>query len=414
MRIPYPVQDILKRLGDHGYTAYIVGGCVRDSLLGCKPTDWDIATSAKPDQIKCCFSDCIVLETGIQHGTVTVLVEQTPYEITTFRADGTYTDGRHPDQVIFVDELYADLARRDFTVNAMAYHPQRGLVDAFNGIQHLKEKKIVCVGDPEQRFQEDALRILRAVRFASTLEFVIDPQTASAMHKLRALLCCVSAERLTQELSKLLCGCGCAAVLLDHRAILLQILPELAVISWETAVRCLSVLPPDFALRLAALLCFCPGNAADRERLTQDVLARLRCSRSTERRILLLTGYAPEPLPTEIAALKWRLNCLNAEVVWQVILVRRALLLALGESLASLEQTEDLLEQILTEKQCYRLCDLAVNGKDLAALGLPAGKAIGEGLQLLLRDVIEGVLPNEHDQLCRQVQKIKENFKCPD
>lgn len=413
MRISQQAQWILNTLNEHGFAAYVVGGCVRDALRGCDPTDWDIATNAKPEQIKACFSDCPLIDTGIRHGTVTVLVDHVPYEITTFRVDGSYTDGRHPDQVVFVNQLYEDLARRDFTINAMAYHPETGLVDHFHGRTHLAEKKIVCVGVPAERFQEDALRILRAVRFASVLGFTIDTDTQQAMDCLTYLLDRVSVERITQELMKALCGTGIASALQKHRNIFLQILPELSRIGcpeqWQFAVRSVQNLPDDFALRLAALLFFC-ADAGEEQAVIDCTFQRLRCSNRTRNAVVSLVRCRKEPISAEDAALKWLLYQHGEEIVQQLIVIRRAIAAAKGELYAMdiLDQAQVLLAQIIQEKQCYRLRDLAVNGADLILLGVPAGKRIGEKLQWLLQQVIAGSLPNQRDILLQAIQKHRE------
>ena len=210
LTIPAGADFILRRLMENGFDAYVVGGCVRDSLLGLFPHDWDICTSARPEQMQAVFADCRVIETGLKHGTLTVLHDRIPYEVTTFRVDGGYTDHRHPDSVSFVSNVVDDLARRDFTVNAMAWNPQTGLVDAFHGQEDLRAGIIRAVGDPKTRFTEDALRILRALRFASVYGFRIDDATSQAAHDLRHTLTDVAAERIRVELAKLLCGQGAA------------------------------------------------------------------------------------------------------------------------------------------------------------------------------------------------------------
>jgi len=213
LTIPAGADFILRRLMENGFDAYVVGGCVRDSLLGLFPHDWDICTSARPEQMQAVFADCRVIETGLKHGTLTVLHDRIPYEVTTFRVDGGYTDHRHPDSVSFVSNVVDDLARRDFTVNAMAWNPQTGLVDAFHGQEDLRAGIIRAVGDPKTRFTEDALRILRALRFASVYGFQIDDATSQAAHDLRHTLTDVAAERIRVELAKLLCGQGAADIL---------------------------------------------------------------------------------------------------------------------------------------------------------------------------------------------------------
>ena len=227
LTIPAGADFILRRLMENGFDAYVVGGCVRDSLLGLFPHDWDICTSARPEQMQAVFADCRVIETGLKHGTLTVLHDRIPYEVTTFRVDGGYTDHRHPDNVSFVSNVVDDLARRDFTVNAMAWNPQTGLVDAFHGQEDLRAGIIRAVGDPKTRFTEDALRILRALRFASVYGFRIDDATSQAAHDLRHTLTDVAAERIRVELAKLLCGQGAADILRAYPDVVFVLLPQL-------------------------------------------------------------------------------------------------------------------------------------------------------------------------------------------
>ena len=227
LTLPAPVSDLLGRLTRAGFSAYAVGGCVRDSLLGFEPHDWDICTSALPDQMQEVFRDFRTVETGLKHGTLTVVVDHVPYEVTTYRVDGDYTDHRHPDSVIFVDDLVKDLARRDFTVNAMAWSPDAGLQDPFDGQQDLSSKLIRCVGEPEQRFEEDALRVLRALRFAAVYDFTIEPDTASALRKKAPDLKMVAGERIREELLKLLCGKAAGRILREYPEVLAEIIPEI-------------------------------------------------------------------------------------------------------------------------------------------------------------------------------------------
>ena len=225
--LPDPVYRLLDHLSRAGFSAYVVGGCVRDSLLGLQPHDWDICTSATPDQMKQVFRGFHTVETGLKHGTMTVVVDHKPYEVTTFRVDGNYSDHRHPDSVRFVDNLTQDLARRDFTVNAMAFSPASGLADPFNGQQDLSAGLIRCVGIPEQRFDEDALRVLRALRFASVYDFTIEPATASALRKMSPDLKRVAGERVREELLKLLCGKAAGRILREFPEVLAVIVPEI-------------------------------------------------------------------------------------------------------------------------------------------------------------------------------------------
>ena len=225
--LPREVQKAIAQLENSGFQAYIVGGCVRNTLLGLPVNDWDMTTSARPEEMKQCFADFRTIETGIQHGTLTVLVDGMPLEITTFRNDGEYLDNRHPVGVTFSQNIEEDLCRRDFTVNAMAYHPEMGLVDLFGGQEDLQKRVIACVGEPEKRFYEDGLRILRALRFAAVLNFSIDTDTANAVHACRHLLENIAAERIREEFCKLICGVGAVRILREYHDVIGVFLPEL-------------------------------------------------------------------------------------------------------------------------------------------------------------------------------------------
>ena len=227
IQLPSPVEQAIGRLNAAGYEAYAVGGCVRDSLMNRTPNDWDITTSATPEQTRAVFDGVSVIETGIRHGTVTVLLDGQPLDITTYRIDGSYSDSRHPDEVRFTASLKEDLARRDFTVNALAYHPNAGIVDCFGGVEDLTQNIIRCVGEPDKRFTEDALRVMRGVRFASQLSFSLEPATEISLRKHAPLLQKVAAERLRVELMKLLCGPQVLKILLDFPHVLGQLIPEL-------------------------------------------------------------------------------------------------------------------------------------------------------------------------------------------
>ncbi len=319
--LPVPVEYVLHTLRRGGYEAYIVGGCVRDALLGFPPADWDVTTSAPPEDIVRLFEGRNrLIETGLKHGTVTILADGMPVEVTTYRIDGKYTDGRHPDSVCFTASLAEDLRRRDFTINAMAYCPEEGLIDCYSGQADLREGIIRCVGVPDIRLQEDALRILRALRFASVLGFSIDGDTADSLRRNRELLANIAAERLAAELNRLLCGRKAGKILLDYSDILGIFLPELSPMVgfaqhnayhaydvWEHTARCLQAASPLLPVRLAVLLhdsgkppCFTMddngighfyGHPAVSTEIARTVLTRLRYeSKTTETvcRIFLL------------------------------------------------------------------------------------------------------------------------------
>lgn len=433
MRLPEGAAFILKRLEARGYRAYVVGGCVRDSLMGREPKDYDVCTDALPEQLRAVFSDCRVIDTGLKHGTLTVLFDHIPYEVTTFRIDGAYTDHRHPDGVTFVSDVEADLSRRDFTVNAMAWNPATGLVDAFGGQGDLDRKLIRCVGDPETRFGEDALRILRALRFASVYGFSIEEKTARAIHRLKDTLSRVAPERIRVELAKLICGPAAEDILRQYSDVLFTLTPSLAPMLgfdqrtpyhrydvWEHTLRALSAAPATEVLRLTMLLHdsgkpaaftldekgvgHAYGHPKKSEEIAREVLSWLRVDNDTLDRVLLLVANHDYPLTPDRRIILRRLNRFGEEVLRQLIEVHRAD--GLGKGTVAAEVIEDWtrnmyrsLDAVLAEKPCYTLKDLAVNGSDLMRSGIPGGPRLGQCLQSLLEAVIDGKLPNEREAL---------------
>ena len=385
--LPPGALEVLRRLNAAGYQAYAVGGCVRDMARGVPPHDYDICTSALPAQTERCFAGERVVETGIKHGTVTVLMAGEPYEITTFRTDGDYLDGRHPQSVAFTDSLTEDLRRRDFTINAMAYHPDIGLRDPFDGQADIARRVIRCVGDANARFTEDALRILRALRFAAELGFDIAPDTARAMRELSGRLALISRERIAAELLRALNGINAVPVLQAFNTVLLAALPDYPAAALPEALRALAILPRgDIVLRLAALLAPC-GAAGAR------VLASLKPSRALSSQVLVLTAAAGEDI-----------SCAELPL-W---------LARLGETqlrrLLTLQGRDDLLSclpALLAQCLPLTLGDLAVNGRDLTAVGLPAGAELGRKLNALHRRVLLGELPNERGALLAAAMKMK-------
>jgi len=433
LTIPAGADFILRRLMENGFDAYVVGGCVRDSLLGLFPHDWDICTSARPEQMQAVFADCRVIETGLKHGTLTVLRDRIPYEVTTFRVDGGYTDHRHPDNVSFVSNVVDDLARRDFTVNAMAWNPQTGLVDAFHGQEDLRAGIIRAVGDPKTRFTEDALRILRALRFASVYGFRIDDATSQAAHDLRHTLTDVAAERIRVELAKLLCGQGAADILRAYPDVVFVLLPQLRAMHgfdqhnphhrydvWEHTLRALPHIPPTETLRLAILLhdsgkpdCFTldeagighmHGHAERSAEIADEVLSSLRVDNATRERVTLLVRSHSLSVSPDPKLLRRRLNQLGEEALRQLLLLQRAD--QLGKGTISPEEIEAeyrtvvaALDALMATLPCFTLKSLAVSGRDLMAAGLPKGHIVGQALAYLLDEVMAERLPNARDAL---------------
>lgn len=429
--IPAFARQGLERLEQAGFESWLVGGCVRDLLLGEEPGDYDLATAALPDQTEEVFAGERVLETGKRHGTVTVLLEGVPLEITTFRVDGGYSDARHPDKVTFTRSLREDAARRDFTVNAMAYHPSRGLWDGFGGREDLAAGVIRCVGRPETRFREDALRILRAVRFAAVLGFALEPGTAQAAEETAPLLSQIAPERIWTELCKLLCGKDAGTVLKTYPRILGAVIPELLPMTGfdqRNIHHCFDLLghtaaavdaaPRELGLRLAMLLhdigkpdtfSLGPdgqghfyGHARRSVELTGSILRRLRCPNRVRERVETLVRYHDTPLAPDSRQVRRWLNKLGEETFFDLIAVHRADTLALAPVFRSrvqtLEETAGLARTILAEAPCLTLRDLAVNGHDLMALGYE-GPGIGQALRGLLDRVLDGSLPNQRQAL---------------
>lgn len=393
IQIPDAVQTAGLLLRGAGYEAYAVGGCVRDALLGRHPHDWDMTTNAPPDAVKRVFADYPVIETGIAHGTVTILIRQMPIEITTYRVDGAYTDHRHPDGVRFTARLADDLARRDFTVNAMAFDPAVGVIDPFGGKADLARRVIRCVGDPARRFDEDALRILRALRFASVLGFAIDPATAAQMHAQSALLRAVAVERRYVEWKKLICGAGAAQLLRDYPDIAAQVLPPTQTADparWASRVDRMALAAPDFPGRMALLLRGCDAEAAMRA---------LRASRA-ETMLVARLAAAPDTLPpADDRAVRRGLATYGIEC-W------RTYLRMFPQSARS--APESTTEAVLRRGDCWRVDQLAIDGRALQQLGL-RGAAVGTVLQSLCRAVIDGTLPNTADALQCAAKKQAES-----
>lgn len=441
MRIDLPekVNRIINCLQDHGYEAYAVGGCVRDSILGRTPQDWDITTSARPQEVKQLFSHTI--DTGIQHGTVTVMLEHEGFEVTTYRIDGEYEDARHPKEVVFTSRLIEDLKRRDFTINAMAYNDRDGLVDVFDGIGDLDRKVIRCVGNPMERFTEDALRILRAVRFAAQLGCSIEEQTQKAIGILAPNLAKISAERIQVELVKLLVS-PCPEMMRDvyQLGIADVILPEFSLMMkteqhnehhiytvGEHTLHSLGLVPPDRVLRLTMLFhdvekpsCrFTDENGVDHfyghqqkgAETARRILRRLKFDNDTTDRVCALIRIhdeKPDLTPRSVRRAMFRHGL---EQYPALFAVKRADAGAQSpkyyqEKLDYIAAYEKIYEKILEEQDCLSLKELALSGKDLIALGIEPGKTIGEILNKMLQDVLEHPEWNKREIL---VKRLREN-----
>ena len=430
-------MNILGMLYNNGYEAYLVGGCVRNYLLGITPNDYDITTNAAPDEIKRVFSDYKTIDTGIQHGTVTVIVNGSHVEITTYRTEGDYSDNRRPDSVTFTKNLEQDLKRRDFTVNAICYSPNTGFVDIFGGVDDLKNNILKTVGNPDARFNEDALRILRALRFASRYGFEIDAECKKSIIKNAHLLNNIAVERISSELTEILCGDKIFTILMDYFDIFKEIIPEIAPMYrfdqrnkyhkydlWEHTCHVIENSPKEKHLRLAALLHDIGkpsvfsldengaghfyGHAHRSYEMSCDILNRLRLDNKTKDAAVTLVRYHDSDLLNDKAHLKRMMNKLGTDLFFDLLELKRA---------DTLSQTDDVLyrlddlcniektaKAVISENECFSLKDLKVNGNDIIKLGFK-GREVGEALDKLLNDVISGKLKNDKDTLINSIKK---------
>lgn len=391
---------LLTRLHAAGHAAYAVGGCVRDSLLGQTPHDWDLCTSATPEQVLELFGEAHCIPTGLQHGTVTVKHGGELYEITTFRTEGAYSDGRHPDHVAFVPDVKEDLARRDFTINAMAYNAEEGLIDPFGGQSDLAAGIVRAVGEPQRRFEEDALRILRLYRFAARFGFAIDPATGQAARALCRHLDCVSEERIAEELSRLLAAPAPGAYL--EAEVLAVIFPELDAAELPESRRILDALEPGMEhvpVRLAALLCPL-GEAGARA-----ALRRLKCSNALTGTVATLVREAAAGMPGAALTLTARrfLSRYDLATITDLTALCSAQHPEQAEAFAALQQEA---ARLVETNACCRINQLAVNGRDLMDAGIRPGPGLRRVLDALLEQVLTGQLPNEKAALLAAAAQV--------
>lgn len=440
IELPEKVNEIIETIQAAGHDAYAVGGCIRDSILGKEPNDWDITTSAKPEEVKALFRRTV--DTGIQHGTVTVLIDKEGFEVTTYRIDGEYEDGRHPKEVQFTDNLIEDLKRRDFTINAMAYNDTRGLVDVFDGIGDLERGVIRCVGDARERFSEDALRMMRAIRFSAQLGYTIEESTRAAIRELAPTLSRISAERIQVELIKLMVSphpdylreaydTGVTSVFFpefDRMMETPQNHPHHCYNVGEHTLRSLSEVPPDKVLRLSMLLHDVAkpktittddtgvnhfhGHPVKSEEMSRDILRRLRMDNDTIRKVCTLVRYHDygNNVVPDGRIVRRAVNKVGDELFPSLLLVRRADILAQSEyrreeKLAGLESWKRCYEEIVKQQECTSLKTLAVTGRDLIAAGIAPGRGLGDILDKLLAEVLEDPSKNTREYLISQALK---------
>lgn len=440
--IPDDVNFILNRLNEYGYEAFVVGGCVRDSLLGLTPHDWDICTNALPHQIQACFSEFYQFDAGVKHGTVSVVYNKEVYEITTYRIDGDYSDNRHPQNVTFTKDIFNDLARRDFTVNAMAYNDKSGLVDFYGGQADLENRIIRCVGNADERFNEDALRIIRALRFASHYEFSIESKTSESIFRNSCLLNNIAAERISVELLKLLCGNGAEEILNNYRDVIAVIIPELEAEFdfnqhnkhhnrdlWHHTTHSVASIESNPALRMTMLLhdiskpeccstdsdgvCHFYRHPVVGAEKAHEILRRLKFSNEFIKECETLIKYHDVRYSGSKRQLRRMLNKIGEKNMLNLIKVQRADVMAQSdykraEKLELISKSEVDLNEIINSKSCFNLNQLAVNGRDLIEIGITDGKQIGSTLKTLLNKVIDEKLENNKEDLLACAKMIAE------
>ncbi len=435
IKIPQDVKNVMDILTQNGHKAYIVGGCVRDTIMNREPNDWDVTTDASPERIKELFASFRTVDTGIQHGTVLIVSGKTPVETTTFRIDGEYTDNRHPDSVKFTHNVEDDLARRDFTINAMAYNETDGLIDPFGGIKDIENKIIRCVGDPDKRFNEDALRIMRAIRFASVLGFTIDEATSDSLIKNETLLTSIAVERISTELIKLLCGENVFYVLSTYRSVIGVFIPELKLEFdfvqhgkkhgydvWMHTVHTVNNIENDPVLRLTMLLHDCGkvathkldenGNSTFRSHaavggvIAENILRRLRMSKSYISTVSYLVSIHDKEVPETRTDVKKYIRDLGEENFIRLMKIRRADKSGLAKGFRDI--TDKLIfaystfDDVMNNNEPYCLAQLAVNGNDIKKY--VGSNEIGSALASLLDMVIENPALNEKETLLKKLK----------
>lgn len=442
IKIPDKAANIIKTLTDAGFEAYVVGGCVRDSILGRAPEDWDITTSARPEQVKALFP--LTVDTGLQHGTVTVMKGGEGFEVTTYRIDGKYEDSRHPKEVIFTPSLREDLRRRDFTINAMAYNEQSGLVDIFGGLADIEEKIIRCVGSPRERFEEDALRIMRAIRFSAQLGYAIEEGTKTAIREMAPTLSVISAERVQTELIKLLVSphpdflrlayeTGVTKVILREFDMMMetpQNHPHHCCSVGEHTLHALGYVEQDKVLRLAVLfhdigkpaaltededgITHFHGHSAVSEEMTDKILRRLRFDNDTINKVCRLVGYHDygNSLKPDERLVRRAVNKVGEDIFPLLFPVKRADIMSQSEykrqeKLDNLETWQALYEKIREQSQCVSLKTLAVTGRDLIDEGWKPGPDLGRSLNALLEIVLEHPECNTREVLLKEARRMK-------
>ena len=441
INIPPQVKTAIEILEKNGHSAYVVGGAVRDAVMGKPANDWDITTSALPEETISAFKDFRVIETGLKHGTVTVMIEKTPIEITTYRIEYGYSDNRHPDRVDFTDRVEDDLSRRDFTVNAIAYSPQRGFADPFEGKKDIEKKIIRCVGEADRRFGEDALRILRALRFSSVLGFEIESETADSIRRNYTLLKNISVERIFVELSKLICGVDAGRILREYEEVFFFILPEIKSMKnctqnherhifdvWGHTIKAVENVRPIPGLRFAILLhdsgkpqCKTTDeNGTDHfynhakvsRKIAESVFTRLKTSTAFKNRVCDLVEYH-DFLPDKISKKTYKkyIAKLGYGTVKDLFEIRKADISAQNPKFFDEEIIRNgyglkILEEIESEDKCFKVTDLAISGRDITALGVKPSPETGKILEKLLDEVMDEEIENTREALIERAMRL--------
>lgn len=391
MQIPFYVNKILHKLHTSGYEAFVVGGCVRDALMGVAPCDWDICTSALPNQVIDLFKEKhTVIPTGLQHGTVTIISEGNQIEVTTYRSDGEYDDNRHPEKVVFLPSVEGDLARRDFTMNSIAYNPKDGLIDLFGGIADIHNKTIRCVGNPEKRFEEDALRIMRALRFAAVCGFEIEEETETAVFEKKDLLKNISAERILSEFKKLILADKPSRIIIKYKEVFKVRIP---IANQNENIIIIDNMPKDIVLRITSILSELSYDDAQR------VLKNLKSDNEMIKSVCSVLNAKDIPIPQTKIEVKHILNKLGCRSAKNLFSYWQAKGIKTNHILKFLDEIE-------SNSECYTLDMMNLNGSDLIELGFEKGKAIGTILNRLLQKVINEELENKKAALVEAAKSL--------
>ena len=442
--LPKNVKLIIDILNKNNFEAFIVGGCVRDSIIRLTPHDWDICTNAKPEEIKKCFEFFNTFDSGIKHGTISIVIDGEVYEVTTYRIDGTYSDNRRPDSVTFTSDIAKDLARRDFTINAMAYNEQCGLIDPYSGRNDLLDKIIRCVGNSDFRFNEDALRIIRALRFASVYDFVIENETSKSICKNADLLKNIAVERISVEFNKLLCGNGAEEILNNYRDVIAVFIPEIKPMFdysqhtkhhnrdlWRHTTYSVKSIDKMPLLRMSMLLhdigkprackrdedgtCHFKGHPKYSAEMAEIILRRLKYPTDFIETCVTLIKYHDVRFSGSKRQLRHVMSAIGDKNVELLLKIQRADIMAQSdykhkEKLEKLDLACEVYEEVLADKDCFTLKQLKINGNDIKKLGVTEGVKIGKILKMLLSLVIEDKLENKKSALLNKAEEIRDEI----